>query len=425
MTHGFSKENQTLVETAFRFGEFALYPRDRMLKRNGSIVIPLQPKLFDALLCLVSKADHLVSKQELMETLWPTVHVSAANLTNTIVSLRKIVGSNAIRTVSRHGYRFELLVDCEPGFQRTTYERFARAKELTQQRSVEAMLKARDLYWTCVAEDPGFAAAWAWLGRCCWFLGKFTGSSAGIVDMTEAAFGRAFTLDPQLACAHQFYTLIQVDTGRADEAMTRLASQLERHPTEPEFFAGLVQARRFRGLLRESIEAHRRAVSLDPAIVTSVAHTKFALGDFAGAIESYSGRAAYYLDAAAWAALDQPNRAAELLRERLKGATLSELMSALMRSLLALLEGRRRKALHLMDAADANFDPEVMFYFARQYSFLGALDKSKDMLKVAAARGFICTAETLHADPWFAPLREAPQFDRTICDAEAQMRPSV
>ena len=84
-------------------------------------------------------------------------------------------GRDAIRTVSKHGYRFEMRVECEPGVARSTYERFARAKELTAQRSLESMTLARDLYWTCLAEDPNFAAAWAWMGRCCWFLGKFGG----------------------------------------------------------------------------------------------------------------------------------------------------------------------------------------------------------------------------------------------------------
>jgi len=107
MAQGFSKQNQSTVEAAYRFGKFELYPRDRMLKRNGAVVA-LQPKAFDALLCLVCNSEHLVSKEELMKTLWPSVHVSEANLTNTIVSLRKIVGRGAIRTVSRHGYRFEM-----------------------------------------------------------------------------------------------------------------------------------------------------------------------------------------------------------------------------------------------------------------------------------------------------------------------------
>ena len=113
MARGFSKENQSSIDTAYRFGDFELHPRERLLKRGGEPV-PLQPKIFDALLCLVGKAEHLVSKQELTDALWPSIHVSESNLTNTIVSLRKIVGHGAIRTVSKHGYRFLLPVAGEP-----------------------------------------------------------------------------------------------------------------------------------------------------------------------------------------------------------------------------------------------------------------------------------------------------------------------
>ena len=82
----------------------------------------------------------MISKQELSEALWPDVHVSERNLTNLIVSLRKILGRNAIRTVSKHGYRFELAVSGEPGVRRQTYEKFMRARELTTQRSLESMI---------------------------------------------------------------------------------------------------------------------------------------------------------------------------------------------------------------------------------------------------------------------------------------------
>ncbi len=107
MAHGFSKKNQSAADTAYRFGDFELHPQDRLLKRDG-VPVPLQPKAFDALLCLVHRAKHLVSKEELIQTLWPSVHVSEANLTNTIGSLRRILGRDAIATASKHGYRFEL-----------------------------------------------------------------------------------------------------------------------------------------------------------------------------------------------------------------------------------------------------------------------------------------------------------------------------
>src|SRR5579859_7176630 len=145
MAQGFSKKNQSAAETAYRFADFALYPGDRLLKR-GTAPIALQPKAFDALVCLVRGAEHMVSKRELSESLWPDVHVSERNLTNVIVSLRKILGRNAIRTVSKYGYRFELPVSGEPGVRPETYERFMRARELTSHRSLDSMRLARDLY---------------------------------------------------------------------------------------------------------------------------------------------------------------------------------------------------------------------------------------------------------------------------------------
>jgi DNA-binding winged helix-turn-helix (wHTH) protein/predicted Zn-dependent protease len=420
MAQGFSKKNQSSADSAYRFGDFELQPRERLLKEGG-VAVPLQPKAFDALLCLVRRAEHLVSKEELIDTLWPAVHVSEANLTNTIVSLRKIVGRDAIRTVSKHGYRFELPVTGEPGVARSAYERFARAKELTAQRSLESMSLARDLYWTCLAEDPGFAAAWAWLGRCCWFLDKFSGGSSSNVELAQAAFQRAFALDPDLVSAHQFYTLVQVDTGHADEAMRRLLERLEKHPGEPESFAGLVQVLRFRGMLEESTEAHRRAVKLDPAMVTSVAHSMFFAGEYASAIESYSGRAAYYLDAAAWAALGNKRRAIALLRERLEKMPLSRLMTALMSSLLALLEGRAEEAVSWMEMADTTREPEILVYFARHYSRLKMADLAVRALKQARECGFVCSAQTLQSDVWLNAVRKHREFGALLRSAEARV----
>jgi DNA-binding winged helix-turn-helix (wHTH) protein len=418
MTQGFSKKNQSAIETAYRFGDFALYPHDRLLKR-GVASIALQPKAFDALLCLVRGAEHMVSKQELRQTLWPDVHVSERNLTNLIVSLRKILGPDAIRTVSKHGYRLELSVSGEPGIRRETYEKFIRARELTTQRSLESMLLARDLYWTCLAENPSFAPAWAWLGRCCWFLDKFTHSSSVVPELAEAAFQRAFVLDPDLASAHQFYTLLQVDLGRADEAMRRLFERLKHHPTEAEAFSSLVQVLRFRGLLRESVAADSRAVELDPAVSTSVAHTFFLAGRYKTAIEAYSGRAGYYLDAAAWAALGDRKQAVSLLRERLSNASFSKLITALMASLLAILEGKTEEAERIMDEADTSREPEILVYFARHYGHMRLLDSSIKALRLAARSGFTCAPDTMKSDPWLVPLRKHRELGPLLSNAEA------
>jgi DNA-binding response OmpR family regulator len=94
-----------IAKLTHRFGEFELNPGERLLARNGQPV-PVAPKAFDALLFLVRNAEHQVSKRDLMDTLWPSTYVTEANLINTFVSLRKVLGQDAIRTVSKHGYRF-------------------------------------------------------------------------------------------------------------------------------------------------------------------------------------------------------------------------------------------------------------------------------------------------------------------------------
>jgi DNA-binding winged helix-turn-helix (wHTH) protein len=409
MTDGFSKQKQRSLNASYRFGDCRLYPQERLLKRAGSAV-PLQPKAFDALLCLVQRAQHLVSKEELIATLWPSVHVTEANLTNIVGNLRRVLGRDAIRTVSKYGYRFEIPVAGEPGITAATYERFVRAKALAAHRSVDSMQTAHDLLLTCLAEDPSFASAWAWLGRCCLFLNKFRGNSASSNDLAQAIFQRAFALDPDLGIAHEFYTLLQADTGDAGSALIRLLERLKHHPGEPESFVGLVQVLRFRGLLEESIEAHRRAVELDPTTVSSVAHTMFFCGRYRSAIDAYSGRTAYYLDAASWAALGNRKHAIALLKERLGTMSLSRLIRTLLDSLLAVLEKRADEAVHLMQNADTTCEPEILVYFARQYATLGLPELADKAVRRAASSGFVCAPQALKNDSWFKSLRDCATF---------------
>ncbi len=409
MRHTFSKQIQSATESAFRFGNFELYAGERLLKRGGR-ALSIQPRAFDALHYFVSHAQQLVTKKELMAALWPAVHVAEANITNLIGALRKKVGRNSIRTVSKFGYRFELPVLGEPDVRRSAYEKFFRARELTKKRSLEGMQAACNLYWTALAEDPNFPAAWAWLGRCCWFLAKFGDGPVATAELAKAALERAFALDSDLAVAHQFYTLIEVDTGRASQAMIRLLNRLHQHPAEPETFAGLVQVLRFQGLLRESIVAHQLAVELDPSIDTGVAYTQFLAGDYSAAIESYSGRGAYYLDAAAWAARSENKQAVLVLKDRIRSIPLSPLMNALLRSLLAILQGEPDEAVHLMEQVDATKEPEVLVYFARHYAKAGRVASAIRTLQQAANLGFICSPETLRIDPWLNSLSKGRDY---------------
>lgn len=97
----------------FRFGTFELQPRERRLLKAGNIV-SLGPRAFDVLICLVERAGHLVTKEQLFSRVWTKVVVDDSALQVQISSLRKVLGSDAIATVSGQGYRFALEVASDP-----------------------------------------------------------------------------------------------------------------------------------------------------------------------------------------------------------------------------------------------------------------------------------------------------------------------
>ncbi len=377
----------------------------------------LPPQTFDILLILIRSAGSLVLRDRIITEVWPDTFVTDANLTNIIVALRKVLGKEAIQTVSKFGYRFTPSVIGEPGVDNSTYETFVRGKELASARSLDSMLRGRDLLWLCLAKDPSFAPGWAWLGRCCRFLEKFKVDPSVNLEIAQQAFQRALALDPNLACAHHFYTQIQADMGEAREAIVRLASRLKQRGDEPESWAGLVQVLRFCGLLDESIEAHKRATELDPTIATSVSHTYFLKCEYRTTIETYPKGARYYLDAAAWAALGETEHARMLLEERLHTPGLSPLMSSLMGSLHAILQNRHQDAAEIMRDGGIEREPEVLFYFARHYAMMDDATETLRMLSRAFNEGFTSSV-TLQKDTAFKAIRNHDDFSAHLSRAK-------
>src|SRR5712672_2683603 len=94
----------------YRFGQFALDCRKRTLSRADSPV-SLTPKAFDVLLFLVQHPHRLVTKEELLQTVWGDRFVEEGNLTRYMSHLRKALGDHGeetrlIVTVARKGYQF-------------------------------------------------------------------------------------------------------------------------------------------------------------------------------------------------------------------------------------------------------------------------------------------------------------------------------
>jgi predicted ATPase/DNA-binding winged helix-turn-helix (wHTH) protein len=91
----------------YRFGRCVLSPAMRRLFADGE-PLPIGGRALDLLTVLVEQSDRAVTRDELMQRVWPGRIVADDNLKVQILALRKLLGPQAIVTVPRLGYRFGL-----------------------------------------------------------------------------------------------------------------------------------------------------------------------------------------------------------------------------------------------------------------------------------------------------------------------------
>lgn len=94
----------------YEFGPYRVDPEKELLLREDQTV-PLPPKAFQILLVLIRHNKELVTKDDLMKTIWPDTFVEEANLSRNVFLLRKALGESPqdhqyIVTVPGRGYRF-------------------------------------------------------------------------------------------------------------------------------------------------------------------------------------------------------------------------------------------------------------------------------------------------------------------------------
>ena len=99
----------------FRFENHVL-DMDRRELRRGSQLVALEPQVFDLLVYLVRNRDHVVTKDDLIASVWGGRVVSDSTLTSRINAARKAVGDSGeeqklIRTIARRGIRFVCVVN--------------------------------------------------------------------------------------------------------------------------------------------------------------------------------------------------------------------------------------------------------------------------------------------------------------------------
>jgi serine/threonine protein kinase len=280
---------------------------------------------------------------------------------------------------------------------------------------------ARDLYLRCVQDDPQYAPAWARLGRCHRLLAKWGNVPGEGMTPAQSALERALHLNPELPVAHHLYAQLDADLGRSRNAMTRLLRRAQIAANDPGLFAGLTHACRYCGLFQASLAACRRAQRLDPQIRPSIAHTYFFMGEYERVLETSSGGDYLYVHPLALAQLGREREAIDLLRERLQHDELPRIR-LFGSSLLALLEGRRSDSIDEIEeyVQGGCYDPEGLYYLARQLSYLGEHEGALNLLSEVAKLRYDCLP-ALQSDPWLDPLRTRRAFLEILRKVEQAM----
>ncbi len=96
--------------STFRFGDFILAPEERKLTRDG-VEMPLGARAFDMLSFFVANRHRILTKDEILDAVWPDIAVEESNLTVQVSALRKALGPKSLATIPGRGYQFVLSVE--------------------------------------------------------------------------------------------------------------------------------------------------------------------------------------------------------------------------------------------------------------------------------------------------------------------------
>lgn len=170
----------------YTFAGFTLDASERRLVADGRVVA-VPPKAFDLLVALVERAGRLVTKQDLLDVVWPDAHVEEGILAVHVSNLRKSLGDAGpdhrfIETVSKTGYRFRADVSrLQPrqdeysmrwpvgvlAAKPEVYELIGRGRAHLLTYARPDVPKAVDAFRRAIDLDPSYAAAHAGLARAC------------------------------------------------------------------------------------------------------------------------------------------------------------------------------------------------------------------------------------------------------------------
>jgi serine/threonine-protein kinase len=420
----------------FQFGAFRLDRRRRHL-RQGDRHIKLKPKEWDLLCCLVDHRDRVLSKDELLDRLWPRQTVTEANLSQTVYALRKALGESArqphwIETVPRLGYRFvapdeldepagENRTSSDADVSREARAAYERGRYCWRRFTESSLRQAMAFFDEALAVAPRFAEAHAWRSATWSALGNIGAlTPRDSAEHARRAADRAITIDDTLATGYEMRGVVELYFDWNFEAARRSFDRaIERNAQSANAYHLRANALAFSADFESAHVDIERALSLDPTSLitrTDAALFHYLEGDFDAArrgLESVLEQDPGFPHARLKLALvlAAVNRAGDGVRQCELAAEDMHVAPLGVHACMLGLAGRPDEARALLD----QLKPEVVLRSADPYELalahlgLGDLERALEGLEKAVefrSRNLV----TLCSDPVWNPVRDRQRF---------------
>jgi adenylate cyclase len=99
----------TLAAMSYHFRGFAFDPTCGVISRPGGDEIRLRPQSTEVFQYLLDRAQRVVGREEILQTIWPDVEVTEQSITQCVSDIRRALGaggSELLRTLPKRGYMF-------------------------------------------------------------------------------------------------------------------------------------------------------------------------------------------------------------------------------------------------------------------------------------------------------------------------------
>jgi DNA-binding winged helix-turn-helix (wHTH) protein/Flp pilus assembly protein TadD len=253
--------------SVYEFGPFHLDAERLLMVENGK-PMQLGPKVVETLLAMVERDGEIVSKQALLDRIWPEGYVDEANLAQNVYVLRKALRAAwdrpAIETIPRRGYRF-----------------VAEAQQRERVPALEAAVHAESTFDEAdgVTADqrprPASAIRWRWpvVAALMAFL-LSAGAAFGILVPRGETATAASSEASRLYAIGRFYWN-QRTPGGAAKSLSYFGRLVRENPSDARGYAALAMANEVMGdymygplpaatYFRKAREYAHKALGLDP-----------------------------------------------------------------------------------------------------------------------------------------------------------------